>query len=99
MVIKVCVGSSCHLKGSYEVVEAFKSLVKKYNVQDRIELQASFCLGNCLQGVSAAVEDFGDAEVQESEQVKRTEAGLLLSHLKSDNTEKVFVDTILPLLK
>jgi hypothetical protein len=45
------------------------------------------------------VEDFGDAEVQESEQVKRTEAGLLLSHLKSDNTEKVFVDTILPLLK
>ena len=99
MVIKVCVGSSCHLKGSYDVVEAFKSLVKKYNVQDRIELQASFCLGNCLQGVSVAVEDFGDAQVQESEQVKRTDQGLLLSYMNGQNTEKVFVDTILPLLK
>ncbi len=99
MVIKVCVGSSCHLKGSYDVVEAFKSLVKKYNVEDKIELQASFCLGNCLQGVSVAVEDFGDADVQETEQVKRTETGLLLSHMNGENSEKVFVATILPLLK
>jgi NADH:ubiquinone oxidoreductase subunit E len=99
MVIKVCVGSSCHLKGSYDVVEAFKSLVKKYNVEDKIELQASFCLGNCLQGVSVAVEDFGDADVQETEQVKRTETGLLLSYMNGENSEKVFVATILPLLK
>lgn len=98
MVIKVCVGSSCHLKGSYDVVEAFKSLVKKYNVEDKIELQASFCLGNCLQGVSVAVEDFGDADVQETEQVKRTETGLLLSYMNGENSEKVFVATILPLL-
>lgn len=99
MVIKVCVGSSCHLKGSYDVVEAFKSLVKKYNVEDKIELQASFCLGNCLQGVSVAVEDFGDTDVQETEQVKRTETGLLLSYMNGENSEKVFVATILPLLK
>jgi NADH:ubiquinone oxidoreductase subunit E len=99
MVIKVCVGSSCHLKGSYDVVEAFKSLVKKYNVEDKIELQASFCLGNCLQGVSVAVEDFGDADVQETEQEKRTETGLLLSYMNGENSEKVFVATILPLLK
>ena len=99
MIIKVCVGSSCHLKGSYDVVETFKSLLKKYNVEDKIELQASFCLGNCLQGVSVAVEDFGDAQVQESEQVKHTDQGLLLSYMNGQNTEKVFVDTILPLLK
>lgn len=99
MIIKVCVGSSCHLKGSYDVVEAFKTLVKKYNVEDKIDLQASFCLGNCLQGVSVAVEEIGDAQVQESEQVKRTEHGLLLSYMNGENSEKVFVDTILPLLK
>lgn len=99
MIIKVCVGSSCHLKGSYDVVEAFKVLLKKYNVEDKIELQASFCLGNCLHGVSVAVEEIGDAQVQESEQVKRTENGLLLSYMTGENTEKIFVDTILPLLK
>ncbi len=99
MIIKVCVGSSCHLKGSYDVVEAFKALVKKYNVEDKIELQASFCLSNCLHGVSAAVEEIGDVQVQENEHVKRTETGLLLSYMNGENTEKVFVGTILPLLK
>ena len=34
MTIKVCVGSSCHLKGSYEVIEAFKEVLKKYDVED-----------------------------------------------------------------
>ncbi len=99
MVIKVCVGSSCHLKGSYDVVEAFKSLVKKYNVEDKIELQASFCLGNCLRGVSASVEEIGDVQVVESEHVKRTEAGFLLSCVNGENAEEVFAQAILPLLK
>ena len=51
MTIKVCVGSSCHLKGSYEVIEAFKEVLKKYDVEDVIDLQASFCLGHCALGV------------------------------------------------
>lgn len=99
MVIKVCVGSSCHLKGSYDVVEAFKSLVKKYEVEDTVELQASFCLGNCLRGVSASVEEIGDAQVVEGEHVKRTESGLLLSAINGENAEEVFVEALLPLLK
>ena len=37
MVVKVCVGSSCHLRGSYE---------------DEVDLQATFCVGNCMNGVS-----------------------------------------------
>ena len=52
MVLKVCVGSSCHLKGSYDVIEKFKELLKKYEVEDVIELQASFCLGHCSEGVT-----------------------------------------------
>ena len=42
MNIKVCVGSSCHLKGSYEVIQALKDILKKYDVEDLVELQASF---------------------------------------------------------
>lgn len=57
MVLKVCVGSSCHLKGSYDVIEKFKELLKKYEVEDVIELQASFCLGHCSEGVTVKADD------------------------------------------
>ena len=38
MTIKVCVGSSCHLKGSYDVIEAFKAVFKRYDVEDLVDL-------------------------------------------------------------
>ena len=53
MTIKVCVGSSCHLKGSYDVIEKLKEVIDRYGVADKVELMASFCLGNCQNGVSA----------------------------------------------
>lgn len=52
MVVKICVGSSCHLRGSYDVIEEFKRLVKEYGVENRVELQATFCVDNCINGVS-----------------------------------------------
>ena len=57
MNIKVCVGSSCHLKGSYEVIQALKEILKKYDVEDLVELQASFCLGHCAKGVNVMTND------------------------------------------
>ncbi|RDY25389.1 (2Fe-2S) ferredoxin domain-containing protein [Romboutsia weinsteinii] len=50
--IRICIGSSCHIKGSDEVVEEFKSLIKEYNLTKKIELYASFCLGRCTNEVS-----------------------------------------------
>lgn len=52
MTVKICVGSSCHLKGSYDIIEALKSFIEEYGIQDKIELKASFCLGNCINGVA-----------------------------------------------
>lgn len=57
MVLKVCVGSSCHLKGSYDVIEAFKRLIEKHNVSDKIELRACFCLGRCSDGVAVKADN------------------------------------------
>lgn len=57
MVINVCVGSSCHLKGSYDVLQTIKRLIEEKNLGDKIELKASFCLGNCSNGVSVTVND------------------------------------------
>ena len=49
--ITVCVGSSCHLKGSPKIVRQLKKLVKDNNLDIDIELGASFCFGRCTDGV------------------------------------------------
>lgn len=53
--VYICVGSSCHLKGSYQVIKTFGELIKKNKLEDKVELKASFCLGRCTKGVSVKV--------------------------------------------
>ena len=58
MTVLVCVGSSCHLKGSYEIIELFKARIAKENLEDKITLKGTFCLGKCaVAGVSIQVDD------------------------------------------
>lgn len=57
MVLKVCVGSSCHLRGSYDVIEEMKRLIKEHGMEGKIDLQASFCMGNCQNGVSLKADE------------------------------------------
>ncbi|AEF17078.1 hypothetical protein Thexy_1045 [Thermoanaerobacterium xylanolyticum LX-11] len=57
MVITVCVGSSCHLKGSYDVINKLKEMIKNYGIEDKVELKADFCMGNCLRAVSVKIDD------------------------------------------
>lgn len=60
MDIYVCVGSSCHLKGSYDVISIFQKCIQKYK-KENITLKASFCMGHCTDGVSVR---FGDEFVE-----------------------------------
>ncbi len=57
MKVWICIGSSCHLRGSETVVKTFQEKVKEHNVQADIELSGSFCMGACTQGVSVKVKD------------------------------------------
>lgn len=57
MTIYICVGSSCHLKGSYDVIDLMKKAIKKNNLEDKVELKAAFCLGRCTSGVTIKVDD------------------------------------------
>ncbi|SHJ28094.1 Thioredoxin-like [2Fe-2S] ferredoxin [Dethiosulfatibacter aminovorans DSM 17477] len=50
--IFVCVGSACHLKGSYDVIDCFKNWIKDNELQDDFVVKASFCLGHCTDAVS-----------------------------------------------
>ena len=45
MKITVCIGSSCHLKGSRQVVEQLQNMIAKENLGDRVELAGTFCMG------------------------------------------------------
>ena len=57
MKITVCIGSSCHLKGSRLVVASLQKLIAENNVSDKVELGGTFCMGKCQQGVCVTVDD------------------------------------------
>ena len=53
--ITVCIGSSCHIKGSRKVVEQLQSLIAQNNLADKVDLGGTFCMGKCQQGVCVTV--------------------------------------------
>lgn len=55
--ITVCIGSSCHLKGSRQVIEQLQDLIAKNKLEDKVELEGTFCMGRCREGVCVTVDD------------------------------------------
>ena len=55
--ITVCIGSSCHIKGSRQVVEQLQSLIAENGLDDKVELGGTFCMGKCQQGVCVTVNE------------------------------------------
>ena len=51
MVITICSGSSCHLKGSRDIIAKLEELVAAHQLGDKVELSGSFCMGECVKGV------------------------------------------------
>ncbi len=57
MKVTVCIGSSCHLKGSRQVVEQLQYLIAENGLKDTVELGGTFCMGKCQLGVCVSVDD------------------------------------------
>lgn len=57
MRITVCIGSSCHIKGSRQVVEQLQNLIADNDLKDKVELSGTFCMGKCQQGVCVSVDE------------------------------------------
>lgn len=57
MRITVCIGSSCHIKGSRQVVEQLQNLIADNDLKDKVELGGTFCMGKCQQGVCVSVDE------------------------------------------
>lgn len=56
MIVTVCIGSSCHLKGSRAVVTDLQRLIGENNLNDKVELKATFCMNSCEKGVCVTVD-------------------------------------------
>ena len=57
MKVTVCIGSSCHIKGSRQVVQALQSLIADNGLGEKVELGGTFCMGQCQKGVCVTVDD------------------------------------------
>jgi NADH:ubiquinone oxidoreductase subunit E len=58
IIVQICVGSSCHLKGSPEIVELMQNALAEYHIEDEVVLNGSFCIGKCNRlGVTIQVDD------------------------------------------
>ena len=55
--VSICVGSTCHLKGSREVIAKLKELVKDHRLEGKVTLTGSFCTGNCQYAVCVVIDD------------------------------------------
>ena len=55
MKVIICIGSSCHLKGSRQIVERLQALVQEKGLEDKVELGGTFCMGDCVNGVNVTV--------------------------------------------
>ncbi|MBR6568864.1 MAG: (2Fe-2S) ferredoxin domain-containing protein [Clostridia bacterium] len=58
MIIQICVGSSCHIKGSAEIVELLQEAIRENNLEHEVTLAGSFCIGKCNRvGVTVQVDE------------------------------------------
>ncbi len=55
--ITICVGSSCHLKGSHQYIDFVKYLINENKLTKKVELNGSFCMEKCLEGVNIKIDN------------------------------------------
>ncbi|NLN16365.1 MAG: (2Fe-2S) ferredoxin domain-containing protein [Firmicutes bacterium] len=56
MIIEVCVGSSCYIRGAPAVISILQSLIAKYGLEEKVILKGSFCMQQCTQGVTVRID-------------------------------------------
>ena len=84
--VYICVSSSCHIKGSHYLVRRFGELIKKYGLENRVELKSTFCLNCCTNGMAIRVGDdiIGNITVSNCDRVFEER---ILSRVNSEEEE------------
>ena len=74
IVVTVCVGSSCHVKGAREVLSRFEDFLTAEGLKEKVELRGSFCMDRCGEGINWEVdgEIVNSVDVEEAVETLRS---------------------------
>ena len=69
LIVTVCVGSSCSLRGSDEFASEIHRLMLKEKLEGQVDIVGAFCMDACSKGVSVKVGDrsFSNIRTDEAE--------------------------------
>jgi hypothetical protein len=56
VVITVCVGSSCHVRGSHEILQRYSEIIAEHRLKEQVSLRGSFCMERCTEGVNMDID-------------------------------------------
>ncbi|MCR1897703.1 (2Fe-2S) ferredoxin domain-containing protein [Irregularibacter muris] len=66
-IIQVCIGSACHLKGSYKIIKNMQEVIQKRGLENEIDLRGAFCIGECTKAVAVKIDDNPAISVSENQ--------------------------------
>ncbi len=55
LLITICVGSSCSLRGSDELASGIQRFIEKEDLEGMVDIVGAFCMDACSKGVSVRV--------------------------------------------
>ncbi|HUW20097.1 MAG TPA: (2Fe-2S) ferredoxin domain-containing protein [Sedimentisphaerales bacterium] len=73
MIVTVCVGSSCHIKGARDIIARFNDFLTKEGLADKVELRGAFCMERCGKGINWKIDEetFSSSSVEDAVEVLR----------------------------
>ncbi|MHC4156137.1 MAG: (2Fe-2S) ferredoxin domain-containing protein [Planctomycetota bacterium] len=74
MIVTVCVGSSCHVKGARDIIARFNDFLTSEGLADKVELKGTFCMERCGEGINWKIDEetFSSSTVEEAVEVLRS---------------------------
>lgn len=57
MIIKICVGSACHRRGSYKLIDRLTALIQQKGISEQVQVVPAFCLQHCGNGVTMQIDE------------------------------------------
>ncbi|MHC4618897.1 MAG: (2Fe-2S) ferredoxin domain-containing protein [Planctomycetota bacterium] len=80
MIVTVCVGSSCHIKGARDIIARFNEFLGRQGLADKVELRGTFCMERCGEGINWKIDEqtFSSSSVEEALEVLQSSVQGLL---------------------
>jgi len=85
--ITVCVGSSCYLNVSYEIIQLLKEVIRSSNLSHKVTLKGSFCMEKCTESVNVKINEeiFSVSSVARMKEIFQDKVVIALHNQKPAN--------------